>query len=101
MLDNISSKMVYILNNPAIFGLQLNVLDIYRLSIDIFEKDFLGVRWATSKDLVDETYTKYAAKVGSLDCLTYLHENGCSWTELTCSAAAENGHPPASCRLIV
>ena len=32
-----------------------------------------------------------AAKNGHLECLKYLHENGCPWDEKTCSKAAENG----------
>jgi len=33
-----------------------------------------------------------AAESGSLECLTYLYENGCSWDENTCTAAARGGH---------
>ncbi len=38
-----------------------------------------------------ETYSS-AARRGSLECLKYAHENGCPWDENTCSCAAENGH---------
>ncbi|ATZ81241.1 ankyrin repeat/4HB MCP domain-containing protein [Bodo saltans virus] len=33
-----------------------------------------------------------AASKGHLECLKYLHENGCYWDDRTCSYAAENGH---------
>ena len=33
-----------------------------------------------------------AVSIGHLECLKYLHENGCSWNAKTCKAAAENGH---------
>ena len=33
-----------------------------------------------------------AAEGGQLECLKYLHENGCAWDESTCEAAAEGGH---------
>lgn len=33
-----------------------------------------------------------AAEYGHLDCLIYLHQNGCNWDEWTCSAAAWGGH---------
>jgi hypothetical protein len=36
--------------------------------------------------------SKDAAKFGHLDCLTYLHENGCPWDKDTCRYAAQNGH---------
>ena len=33
-----------------------------------------------------------AAERGHLECLKYLHENGCPWTDLACSHAAVNDH---------
>jgi hypothetical protein len=33
-----------------------------------------------------------AAEKGHLECLMYLHENGCAWNEKTCSLAAFYGH---------
>jgi hypothetical protein len=33
-----------------------------------------------------------AAKNGHLDCLIYVHENGCPWSKDTCAAASSNGH---------
>jgi|688.fasta_scaffold41578_2 hypothetical protein len=35
---------------------------------------------------------KDAAFKGHLECLKYLHENGCPWDENVCSNAAYNGH---------
>ena len=29
---------------------------------------------------------------GDLECLKYLHENGCPWHEMTCDIAAKNRH---------
>jgi len=40
----------------------------------------------------DDLVCKHAASNGHLDCLKYLHENGCQWYEDTCSHAALNGH---------
>jgi hypothetical protein len=34
----------------------------------------------------------FAALNGHLECLKYLHENGCKWDEFTCAYAAKNGH---------
>ena len=92
--------MAYILNDPTIFGLQLNVLDVYRLTTDIFQQDFLAIRWIGSKGLLDEAHSQYAASIGNLECLQYLHKEDCPWDWRTCWKAAANGHPPASCRLI-
>ena len=36
--------------------------------------------------------TDYAAASGHLECLAYLHENGCEWDGRTCMYAAVNGH---------
>ena len=33
-----------------------------------------------------------ASRNGHLEILKYLHENGCYWNELSCKAAYENGH---------
>lgn len=33
-----------------------------------------------------------AAKYGYLDCLRYLHENGCEWNADTCTESASRGH---------
>ena len=33
-----------------------------------------------------------AAEYGQLDCLEYAHSNGCPWNEMTCSLAAWNGY---------
>ena len=33
-----------------------------------------------------------SAEKGYINCLKYLHENGCSWDTFTCSFAARNGH---------
>jgi hypothetical protein len=40
-----------------------------------------GEEWSVS-------VTRIAASSGKLDCLKYLHENGCPWDEETCSDAA-------------
>jgi hypothetical protein len=39
---------------------------------------------------VDVCWT--ASSVGNLNCLKYLHENGCPWNEDTCYLASKNGH---------
>ena len=44
-----------------------------------------------SEDLTTSA-TRCAAKNGHLDCLRYLHENGCPWNEDATWGAAENGH---------
>ena len=75
--------------------------DVYYLSANIFVKDFLPIRWATSKGLATKYFTQEAARKGQLDALKYLHEKGVPWNKRTTEKAAENGHPPASCRLIV
>ena len=95
--------MAYILNDPAIFdSRQLNPFDVYYLNVaeNVFVKDFLAIRWATSKGLTTKYFTYAAAQKGKLDALKYLHEKGVTWDESTCVGAASNGHPPASCRLI-
>ena len=33
-----------------------------------------------------------AARGGHLECMKYLHENGCPWDKSVCEAAAEGGH---------
>ena len=38
-----------------------------------------------------------AAEKGHLECLKYLHENGCPWDENTCIGAASNGHLECLC----
>ena len=95
------SKMAYILNDPSIFNIEvelkhmykislsahlsisliLNVLDIYRLSVQdaIYTKDFLAIRWAASKGLLDHTDVEYAAKVRNLKVLNYLKEQDYLW----------------------
>ncbi len=40
----------------------------------------------------DESACDAAVEGGHLECLKYLHENGCAWDEDTCTAAAEGGH---------
>jgi hypothetical protein len=35
---------------------------------------------------------RYAALNGHLECLKYLHTNGCPWNSNTCEAASFNGH---------
>jgi hypothetical protein len=43
--------------------------------------------------LIADSYTSYvASKNGYLDCLKYVHEQGCPWNILTPAKAAENGH---------
>ena len=37
-------------------------------------------------------YCELSALYGQLECLKYLHENGCPWNEKTCIAAASKGH---------
>jgi len=34
----------------------------------------------------------YAIANGQLECLKYLHENGCPWNEKCCENASENGY---------
>jgi hypothetical protein len=41
-----------------------------------------GVMW-------NEDTCYYAATRGKLDCLIYLHENGCPWDNMTCIGAAQ------------
>jgi len=36
--------------------------------------------------------TENAAKCGHLDCLKYLHENGCTWDKYAIESASQNGH---------
>ena len=93
--------MAYILNDPTIFGLQLNSFDVYYLNVNAFSKDFLPIRWAVSRGLANIYFTHTAAQFGNLEALKYLHEKGVPWDYRTCTEAAKNGHPPASCRLIV
>jgi hypothetical protein len=33
----------------------------------------------------------WAARVGQIECLKYVHENGCAWNSNTCKNAAKNG----------
>ena len=40
----------------------------------------------------NERATWFAARYGHLDCLKYLHENGCPWKENATWSAASNGH---------
>jgi len=40
----------------------------------------------------DKSTCAYAAVKGHLDCLKYAHENGCPWDKDTCALAAKNGH---------
>ncbi len=40
----------------------------------------------------DTATTEYAAKNGHIDCLQYAYENGCPWDSNTTKAAAANGH---------
>ncbi|XP_050066250.1 uncharacterized protein LOC126555365 [Aphis gossypii] len=40
----------------------------------------------------DEVVCQVAALNGQLECLVYLHNNGCLWDDNTCKAAAEGGH---------
>ena len=40
----------------------------------------------------DERTFSTATLNGHLECLKYLHENGCPWDESACNLAAENGH---------
>ena len=40
----------------------------------------------------DEETCRGAAYAGHLECLKYAHENGCPWDEDTCEAAANGGH---------
>ena len=48
------------------------------------------------KDTINKKFTiqccEFAAKYGYLDCLQYLHENGCKWTKNTTRMAATNNH---------
>ena len=40
----------------------------------------------------NERIAAMAARGGHLDCLRYLHEQGCPWDKYTCSEAARGGH---------
>ena len=114
--------MVYLLQDSRIFGFNLNPFDTYELSVDVCGGDFLAIKWlnrAPPKSMLftemctyrseqrqklrryrsNPIYTHRAASIGNLKCLQYLHKNRWDWE--TCNAAADNGHPPASCRLIV
>ena len=90
-------KMAYLVS--SIFGPQLNPLDVYRLSM---RRDFLTMRWALSKGFNPHQFARDAARQGNLKLLKYLHDRGYTLTDLLlCAFAAMNGHPPASCHLIV
>ena len=99
---------------------------------EIYGDQFLSIKWMISNCLVTKranwtSIIRAAVRYGNLNCLIYLHEEGCPWDESTCEeaaanehldclhyahengclwnvstirAAAANGHPPASCRLI-
>ena len=41
---------------------------------------------------LNENTAQIAAQRGHLATLQHAHENGCPWTEYTCSGAALNGH---------
>ena len=71
---------------------QLNPYEIYELTIgnEVSFGKFLPIKWA--KSLIDKTYIEQVAESGHLDCLIYLHEEGCPWNETTCEKAARNGH---------
>ena len=83
-------KMAYILNDPTIFGTKLNPFEIYQLSVDVIEDDFLPVRWLLSVQPMD--LILFAAKAGSIKCLQYLHKKGYPWKPTVCRFAAANGH---------
>ena len=85
--------MAYILQDPSIFGITLNLAQIYYLSVgrEIADKDYPTIKWAISNNIVDNQFTKAAAEAGNIDCLIYLHEEGCVWDRETCEAAAFNG----------
>jgi len=40
----------------------------------------------------DENACDAAAYGGHLECLKYLHENGCPWDKRACASAAGGGH---------
>ena len=52
------------------------------------------ISWALEKcsDDEKERFCLAMTKMGNLDLLQFLHENGCPWHEETCSVAAELGH---------
>ena len=56
-----------------------------------FEKGFIKI--IKNIELKKSTnYCKQAAYNGHLECLRYLHENGCPWDGWTCIFAAKYGH---------
>src|SRR5438105_4179141 len=48
--------------------------------------------WEQYEYHCDKNTCATAALYGQLDCLKYLHENGCPWDSFTCYHAAGNGH---------
>ena len=63
------------------------IMDLHEINKDLFIQ---------SEDEYEDDdayyYCKIAAFHGHLECLKYLHKNGCSWYACTCSNAAFNGH---------
>lgn len=113
--------MAFILNDSTIFGIELNVLDVYVLSAGSNKPkkwDVLITKWRLLKGLATQRdislaagvgdieviellhksipwnveATYYAAEYGQLETLKYLHENGCPWNSNTCARAAGKGH---------
>ena len=84
--------MAYILNDPTIFGTKLNPFDVYYLSANVFDADFLAVKWLQNMDLVRNELVDFAASVGNLKCLQYLHDKGLPWGKQTCRLAAAYDH---------
>jgi len=51
------------------------------------------LKWQIRLGLIWNANTcAYVARLGWLDCLTFLHDMGCAWDEATCSEAALSGH---------
>ena len=75
-----------LLNDYRIFGSSKKLKLLTDFGIVYGKIDF------TLFDLPDNCWSKAAAQFGNLDCLKYLHENGCPWNVWTCVSAASRGN---------
>ena len=62
--------------------------------VDIIKYDILQWFKFVFKNIDKNEYTicNICSNYGSLNCVKYAHENGCSWGKSICSIAALNGH---------
>lgn len=66
---------------------------IYELTIggEIMDRDFLPIKWEIRNNIEDGQRMEYAASIGNINCLQYLHKEGILWDEQILYIAAENG----------